>query len=1172
MMKTKLPVAKFAKGFGPYGQLPKVLATTILLLCLFGSSAQLRGDESWSDDWEKTQAAARVDSTKPILIKYEASWCGPCKLLTQEMNSANIKPLLDGFHLLRIDVDQPPKGADVEGINSLPTMRVVTNSGEIITQQVGLVQGESLSTWLGQCESVYQEIIRRRKFAKRLSSGVLDDKQIDLLLEMLQDRSASQRSTATELLVRYPQLVAAKVIDVLSAPKMRSRVAALDVLRRWPAPIDGIDPWQIDSVTTERIAALKKWASSISKDDPTEQDDPKLFAKTDSATIAEAELEIDRLLRRGPIREGLVDGLAVVGPELLTSVKARLETEASDTARERLSAVHYRLVASPTLSIRLPGATDKLASLDSSSRRIAAQLLSEQAQKGDVPLLETLFAHNDPLIRELALRGLQQSGGGEATELVRFLKDPDKNVRAAVLKLWLDKPRSYLAKPIAEHALIETDPGLLVYYVRLLKEMKSTKDEVYDAYAKLAENEDWQVRAEVAEAISKHTDDQSSSSQKLPLGFREPARKLLNDKDSFVLSKIVPAIIDADQKESFDRLLQIGWKHPPIRNTILPKLKGSLHDEDNVKFLAERFESDDADSRTFALEAMSRLKVDEHEKHIRTAFDDTDADVQLAAVRSLNSWLDNYHSDLPVLPGQPTNSSSPFSGDFDVEMGFSDAELLVEPEPAGGGLLGALGAIFGGGQPKAPIVEAVPEVVEAVEAQSPEAETAEAQPAEAEPQKSQPQEAEAVATPDEPPSEPPVNQEQLKEAETYEEWLTNWRKSPAAVLPWLDNATAVVQRLRESDDPVTKAHASLAAVRLGIDIEPKEVIDSVSALPDSETRLAAVYRWLPKESRSNLVFFSAESKGVEDYFPALIKVARVYDKTTVVTDAWKSLDLIDPQHIGYGYYIRQTMMEVMTGRSYFNSQSDTATAKIADRVVNAVSETKTPFARMVGISLLGDIDSSRVEALVKDAYADQKLDEATRRDWARMALGAKDSKAATELAASWLENETFQELALDFIAEGHQGISQTEIGSIEVPDAGPPNYSQGKITVAKVNAAVQSSAIKALLKHKKPEIVAKATYLLIVMGEDADIAPLEKMFRSKGIDKYLSGWTDLYLLAVAMRNDDSDVTVLEEIYEKVSDENYRSKEFYWKIRIMTGSRALKLRKRIRDDHGMDNLI
>ena len=120
------------------------IAILFLMLCNAAFCGVARADDDWSTDWGKTLKAARADTSRPILIKYEASWCGPCKMLTAEMQQANVKAILGDFHLLRIDVDQPPEGADVDGINSLPTMRVVTTNEEIISQQVGMIQGLSL--------------------------------------------------------------------------------------------------------------------------------------------------------------------------------------------------------------------------------------------------------------------------------------------------------------------------------------------------------------------------------------------------------------------------------------------------------------------------------------------------------------------------------------------------------------------------------------------------------------------------------------------------------------------------------------------------------------------------------------------------------------------------------------------------------------------------------------------------------------------------------------------------------------------------------------------------------------------------------------------------------------------------------------------------------------------
>jgi hypothetical protein len=49
--------------------------------------------------------------------------------------------------------------------------------------------------------------------------------------------------------------------------------------------------------------------------------------------------------------------------------------------------------------------------------------------------------------------------------------------------------------------------------------------------------------------------------------------------------------------------------------------------------------------------------------------------------------------------------------------------------------------------------------------------------------------------------------------------------------------------------------------------------------------------------------------------------------------------------------------------------------------------------------------------------------------------------------------------------------------------------------------------------------------------------------------------------------------VLEEIYRtyQPDEDAYRIREFYWTIRSMTGPSVLQLRKRIRDEVGMERL-
>ena len=171
-----------------------------------------------------------------------------------------------------------------------------------------------------------------------------------------------------------------------------------------------------------------------------------------------------------------------------------------------------------------------------------------------------------------------------------------------------------------------------------------------------------------------------------------------------------------------------------------------------------------------------------------------------------------------------------------------------------------------------------------------------------------------------------------------------------------------------------------------------------------------------------------------------------------------------------------------------------------------------------------------------------------------------------------LDDPVLQGVALTFITEGHDGIGLTEIGDIEVPGDGT-YHSSGKLQVARISRFVTSEVLRPFLRHSDASLVARATYALIVLGEAVDLEPLLNEARAEGLDKYLNGMTNLAVMAIAYRNDDDDVGVLEEIYSLLDkDREYYLQSFYWKIRIMTGPKALAFRKRIRSEVGMEKLI
>src|SRR5206468_8143466 len=116
--------------------------------------------------------------------------------------------------------------------------------------------------------------------------------------------------------------------------------------------------------------------------------------------------ELMRQMLAAPAAEATAirERLARHGRLLLPLVYEQLRTAESDEARQRLTALRYRLVATDELALSWPGGIERLAAPDARTRHRAMDELTNRATSADEPLLLELFSDPEPLVRELALR------------------------------------------------------------------------------------------------------------------------------------------------------------------------------------------------------------------------------------------------------------------------------------------------------------------------------------------------------------------------------------------------------------------------------------------------------------------------------------------------------------------------------------------------------------------------------------------------------------------------------------------------------------------------------------------------------------------------------------------------------------------------------------------------
>ena len=76
-----------------------------------------------------------LDSDKPVLVDFFATWCGPCKAA-----GPIIDELADKYEgkvlIAKVDVDENQESASLHGVMSIPTM-VLFNKGKEVERRVG---------------------------------------------------------------------------------------------------------------------------------------------------------------------------------------------------------------------------------------------------------------------------------------------------------------------------------------------------------------------------------------------------------------------------------------------------------------------------------------------------------------------------------------------------------------------------------------------------------------------------------------------------------------------------------------------------------------------------------------------------------------------------------------------------------------------------------------------------------------------------------------------------------------------------------------------------------------------------------------------------------------------------------------------------------------------------
>lgn len=115
----------------------------------FSKSATLRETFTVQDEQDfKDKVLGNPD---PVVVDFNAVWCGPCKMLTPRLEAA-VASTEGKVHLAMVDIDDMSDLALDHGVQAVPTV-VAVKDGKIVDKFVGVIDEDQLDAFVKKLEN-----------------------------------------------------------------------------------------------------------------------------------------------------------------------------------------------------------------------------------------------------------------------------------------------------------------------------------------------------------------------------------------------------------------------------------------------------------------------------------------------------------------------------------------------------------------------------------------------------------------------------------------------------------------------------------------------------------------------------------------------------------------------------------------------------------------------------------------------------------------------------------------------------------------------------------------------------------------------------------------------------------------------------------------------------------
>jgi thioredoxin-like negative regulator of GroEL len=98
------------------------------------------------------EVESAINTTAPVLLQFDATWCGYCRALQPHLQKLRDKKLKSELHMYQINISAAPDVAAEFGVRSLPTMFIVYK-GKAVGYKRGGMSEKELFDWVEGVEA-----------------------------------------------------------------------------------------------------------------------------------------------------------------------------------------------------------------------------------------------------------------------------------------------------------------------------------------------------------------------------------------------------------------------------------------------------------------------------------------------------------------------------------------------------------------------------------------------------------------------------------------------------------------------------------------------------------------------------------------------------------------------------------------------------------------------------------------------------------------------------------------------------------------------------------------------------------------------------------------------------------------------------------------------------------